>query len=318
MIKYNYIIYHKNCLDGFTSFIILYNSKTIANIHQIYPDVPSTKQIPPNISNKDVIIMDVAYSYEILKEIMLLAKSVTFIDHHITIHEDVKKIYKEIKLKTSKEIIIIYDKMKSGCSLVWNFLFNTKPPLFVRLIEDNDIGKWEMPHVFDFISGLSVNYELNHNKINIKKWLKLYSTKEINKLINLGIIYNQYKSHLIELNYKRISIKKFPSKAIFSANPNLFIKPGQYKCAVYNGSACPNASDLAKRIFKEFKCDFFISWIYNLDRKEYVLVFRSEKIDVGSIAKIFNGGGHTLAAAASIKDYMFTINDLFFKNHLRA
>jgi oligoribonuclease NrnB/cAMP/cGMP phosphodiesterase (DHH superfamily) len=316
MKKYNYIIYHKNCLDGFASFVILFNSKTIATQHHIFPDVPSAKSVPLNISDKDVIIMDVAYSYEILKQIMLLARSVTFIDHHVTIHDDVKKIYQEIKSSSNKEIVIIYDKLKSGCALTWEFLYQTKPPLFVRLIEDNDTGRWKMPHIFDFISALSVKYNINHNKSTLKQWSKLTSIKEINKLISLGIIYNQYKDHLVDSSYKRISIEQFPSEAIFQAHPTLFDKPGQYKCAVYNGSPCPNASDLAKRIFKEFQCDFFMSWVYNLDRKEYVLVFRSERVDVGSIAKIFNGGGHTLAAAASIKDYMFNIVDLFFGKSL--
>ena len=39
--------------------------------------------------------MDVAYKYDVLRDIMLKAKSVTFIDHHITIHEDVKRLIKE-------------------------------------------------------------------------------------------------------------------------------------------------------------------------------------------------------------------------------
>jgi hypothetical protein len=186
----------------------------------------------------------------------------------------------------------------------------------VRLIEDNDTGRWKMPHIFDFISALSVRYNLNHTKSTLKQWSKLYSTNEINRLISLGKIYNEYKEHLVESFYKRISIEKFPSETLYKANTNLFTKPGQYKCAVYNGSPCPNPSDLAKRIFKNFGCDFFMSWVYNMDRKEYILVFRSEKVDVGSIAKIFNGGGHTLAAAASIKDYSFTITDLFYGNHL--
>ncbi len=59
--KYNYIIYHKNCFDGFTSLIIFIKSNNYEKKHTIYPDVPSSNKIPPNIKGKNIIIMDVAY-----------------------------------------------------------------------------------------------------------------------------------------------------------------------------------------------------------------------------------------------------------------
>ena len=64
---YDYVIYHKRCYDGFTGFLILHNSNTIKKTAQIYPDVPSAKHLPPNIRGKNVIIIDVAYKYEILR-----------------------------------------------------------------------------------------------------------------------------------------------------------------------------------------------------------------------------------------------------------
>jgi nanoRNase/pAp phosphatase (c-di-AMP/oligoRNAs hydrolase) len=44
---------------------------------------------------------------------------------------------------------------------------------------------------------------------------------------------------------------------------------------------------------------------------EYILTLRSEKIDVGSIAALFNGGGHKYAAAMSFKTTQYSIQDLF-------
>ena len=95
-----------------------------------------------------------------------------------------------------------------------------------------------------------------------------------------------------------------------------FKKPGQYVVAVYNGSPCPTVNDVSSDIFKKYDCDFFVSWVLNLDRKEYVLTFRSKEVDVGSIAKLFNGGGHTLAAAGSFKTSEYDITDLFFSESL--
>jgi nanoRNase/pAp phosphatase (c-di-AMP/oligoRNAs hydrolase) len=304
---YDYVIYHKRCFDGFTGFIILHNSNTIKKHALIYPDVPSATTIPPNIKNKNIIIIDVAYKYEILKEIVRNAKFVTFIDHHVTIADDIYKLSKEFK-----NLYIFYDKNKSGATLTWKFFFPKKTiPLFVKYVEDNDIGKWEMKDVHNFMTAFSVKYDPSPKRENLIEWRKLYSNKTVTELINLGKIYNQYKSHLTEEHSKRFSIQKFPSEKIYNSHTDLFKKPGQYTVALYCGNPCPSASDVAKKIFEKYDCDFFIGWTLNLDRKEYVLIFRSKTVNIGEIAKIFNGGGHELAAAGSIKMDSFSIEDLF-------
>ena len=104
--RFNYVIYHKNCLDGFAAFFLLHEANKIDKSALIYPDVPSAKSIPPNIQNRDILIVDVAYSYDIIRDIIIKAKSVTFIDHHITIHEGMI----ELSRKFSK-LNLIYDEI---------------------------------------------------------------------------------------------------------------------------------------------------------------------------------------------------------------
>ena len=94
MKNYNYVIYHKRCFDGFTGFMILHKTGFIDKHALIYPDVPSATSIPQGLEGKNVIIIDCAYKYNILKEIVKRSKHVTFIDHHITIYEDVYKLSK--------------------------------------------------------------------------------------------------------------------------------------------------------------------------------------------------------------------------------
>lgn len=312
--KYDYVIFHRKCLDGFTGFIILHNTHTIKHIALIYPDVPSATNLPPNINNKDIIIIDVAYKYDVLRNIVIKAKSVTFLDHHITIHDDVKKIQNEF---SNKKLEVIYNEHKSGATLVWDYFHpGKKRPLFIQFIEDNDIGKWKIPNVYEFITALHVKYPMNLKPDTIRLWNKLFKMSTIKKLIKLGTTYMEYKNYIAEEHSKRYSIERFPSPQLYSENPDLFKSPGQYKVAVYCGSPCPSASDVAKMIFENNNCDFFMSWALNLDRKEFVLTFRSEKVDVGEIAKIFNGGGHKLASAGSIKMDNFDIRDLFFGESL--
>lgn len=306
---YNYVIFHKKCPDGFTGFFILHKSKQIHYNAIIQPDVPSAKFAPENIQNKDIIIIDVAYKYSVLRDIIIKAKTVLFIDHHVTIRNDVQKLEKEFSNKFKS----IYDEKKSGATLTWDFIYpKKKHPYFIDLIEDNDIGKWELPNIKDFITGFNVNFNLKLSEDNIKNFNKLFKKSTITNLIKKGKIYNEYKKYLTDENSTRISIERFPSDKIYKSYPTIFKKPGQYKVAIYCGSSCPNPTELADKILKDTGCDFFISWVLNLDREEYVLTFRSINVDVGEIAKLFNGGGHTYAAACSFKMNKYNITDLFF------
>lgn len=311
MNKYNYVIFHKGCLDGFSSFIILNKTKKIDRNATINPDVPSAKIIPKNIEGKNIIIMDVAYKYEILKEIVNSANHVTFIDHHITIHDDVKKIKNDELLK--HKITMIYDEYESGASLTWKYFHPKKHfPLFIKYIKDNDIGTWKMRFTHEFIASLEVNYNTTLSFENINNWNKLFSSKNVKHLIKTGKTYKQYIDYLTDYNANKYSYESFPSQKIYENHSDYFLKPGQYKVAVYCGSGCPSTSYLSIKMLNSLDCDFVIMWSLNIDKKEYVLSFRSKKVDVGKIAQLFGGGGHTLASACSFPITKYSILDLFF------
>jgi oligoribonuclease NrnB/cAMP/cGMP phosphodiesterase (DHH superfamily) len=308
---YNYVIFHRNCNDGFTSFIILNKSNTIDKNALIFADVPSARKAPHNIYDKDIIIMDVAYTYDVLKDIFEQARSVIFIDHHVTIHDDVLKLKDEF---TDKNIKIIYDEHECGSTLTWKYLFGDKPiPLFVKHIRDNDIGLWKMENTDAIIANISTNYDIkNINKTNVDKWNKLFDETKLLKLIKKGNIYMEYINNLLSDYSKRYSLESFPSNQLYEDYSEYFKKPGKYKVAVVCGSGCPNASMLGRYMMKNIDCDFVIMWTLNLNSKQYVLTFRSLKINVGRIAKMFGGGGHKLAASCIINMQKYNITDLFF------
>ena len=310
--RFNYVIYHKNCLDGFAAFFLLHEAKKIDRNALIYPDVPSAKHTPSEILNKDILIVDVAYSIDIVKDILIKARSVTFIDHHITIHDGMK----DLARKFSK-LNLIYDESKAGSTLMWSYLYgDLKPPKFIRYIEDNDIGKWVMKDSKEFITALRVKYPTKLHPKNLKKWNKLYKDSTIKSLIQLGKIYGEYKTFLAEDNSKRFTMEKFPSEKFYEKYSQIFKKPGQYKVAVYCGSPCPTSQEISEFIFKNYSCDFMLSWVLNLEKKDYVLTFRSKHVDVGEIAKALGGGGHKLAASGVVKMKDFAIEELFYENSL--
>ena len=311
--KYDYVIYHKNCIDGFSSYFILTHTGLIDEHAKIYPDQPSAKDIPRGIENKNVIIMDVAYKKDILEQIIKKAKYVTHIDHHVTTKNSIENLL----VKYKEKLNFIYNKDECGATLTWLFFRKyltdmQTMPLFLKYIKDNDIGAWKHANTRPFITALSVYYDINNDPHTLGRWDNLLDESEIKRLINMGNIFGEYEEYLLEINSKRYSIEAFPSKLVYENNKQHFTKAGQYKVAVINGSGCPSGSMLGKKIVESINCDFCILWTLNMYTKEYVLSFRSKSVDVEKIASAFGGGGHIYAAACSIPESTYNILDLFF------
>lgn len=309
-IKYNYIIYHKNCFDGFTGLYFFLKTKQWEPKAYIYPDTPYSQTIPPNIKDKNVIIIDVAYSPNIIKEIAKQANKMLFIDHHVTIKKEVDNL----NIKAPHELI--YDDNASGASLVWKYFYKNKNnmPRFLKYIEDNDTGTWQYPETVSFISALEVNFILEHTHQNLRKWDNLLNDQFLDKLINKGEIYNKYKNYLILKNSKQATVMPFPSEELLklyeSNNKNNHMIPYKYQVAVINGG-CPSASLLGKYVAENIKCDFCFIYHHDIRRNKYVISLRSNKTDVGTIAKIFGGGGHKFASAFSLNACDINIRDCF-------
>ncbi len=312
---FNYIIYHRGCLDGFSGFFVANLSGRLDKNVEIYPDVPSTNNVPPNIDNKEVIIIDVAYKKEVLEIIFKYAKSVVFIDHHISIKEDVAELYK--KYNNNKKITIVYEETSCGATLAWKYFFSRQQiPLFLKYIEDQDTGKWLYPKTKPFIFALKAYYHLSTEKKSLNKWFRLMNKENVAKLVKKGKYMKKFNDHLVNINIPKHTIESFPSKKIYELNPSLFKKVGQYKAAVYCGFNCPSVTDLSVGAMERLDCDFCIMWVLNLDSKKYVMSMRSKEVDVSEICRIFGGGGHKLAAACSFLAKDYRIEDMFEGNSL--
>jgi len=309
-VSYNYCIFHKGCLDGFSGFTIAYNSGQLTKDVFIYQDVPSTKKVPPNIDQRDILIIDVAYKKEILEIIFRYAKSVVFIDHHVSIHQDTIDL--EAKYGKKKNITIIYDVNHAGCMLTWKFFHKRQsPPRFLKYIEDQDIGVWKYKRTKPFIYALKAYFNLSIEQQSINKWFRLMNEEYLDRIIKRGKVIKKYNDHLIGVNLSKHSRERFPSQKVFQMNPHIFKNPGQYTVAVFNGMGCPSTTDLAVEALHRIECDFVIMWALNLDNRNYVLSMRSKSVDVSKICQIFGGGGHELAAACSFSMEKMNLPDLF-------
>ena len=318
---FNYIIFHRGCLDGFSGFFVAHNSGRLSKDVIIHEDIPSTKRIPPDVKGKDVIIIDVAYKKEVLEEIIKLANSVVFIDHHVSIAEDVAILKDKYDKVSTDKIQIVYDEKRSGATLAWKY-FNSRQvaPLYLKYIEDNDTGKWEHENTKPFILALKANYHLSTESKSLNKWFRLLNKENVLNMIEEGNTMKKYMDHLVNINVPRHSMHRFPSKKLYNEvkknYPDLYNGPGQYKIALFIGFNCPSVSSLAVEALERIDCDFVIMWVYNLDRKEYVFSMRSREVDVSKISKSMGGGGHKLAAAFSFPKHKYDIDEMFEGNAL--
>jgi nanoRNase/pAp phosphatase (c-di-AMP/oligoRNAs hydrolase) len=313
---FNYAIYHRGCLDGFSGFFVAHISGKLTSDVVIYPDVPSTRMVPPDIDGKDVIIIDVAYKKEILEEIIKYAKSVVFIDHHVSIAEDVQILKEKYDKISADRLKIVYDDKRSGATLAWKY-FNSRQtaPLFLKYVEDQDTGRWEHENTKPFVLALKANYHLSTEGKSLNKWFRLLNKENVLSMVEEGRTMQKYLIHLININLPRHSMHRFPSKKLYDSvkkeHPDAFPGVGKYKVAVFVGFNCPSVTDLAVKALERIDCDFVIMWVYNLDKKEYVFSMRSREADVSKIAKSMGGGGHKLAAAFSFPKKRFEIDEMF-------
>lgn len=296
MDKFNYIIYHKGCLDGYTGFYLFIRSKQWEPKPYVYPDVPSAITIPPEIDGKTVIIIDVAYKPEILHEIAKRAKSVLFIDHH-------KSNIDEIKLDPPHKLV--YDIDKCGATLVWQYFYGGKDiPRFVQLVEDNDLGHWKYEDTLPFITAIEVSLSMKPHIDALRKWDNLNNESYLNKLINKGKVFEEYKKYLIKKVAKDHTVLTFPSQVI----RNRFgFDQTNYQVAVINGGT-PSTSLVGKFVVDNYPVDFCFLYRYDIAKKRYYVSLRSKEADVSEIAKKLGGGGHKLASGF-VTD--IPISDLF-------
>ena len=235
-----------------------------------------------------------------------MANKVLFIDHHVSIRNDVKNL----KIKNPHKII--YNEKKCASLLVWDYFYEKKKiPLFLKYINDNDTGTWKYLETDYFFNSIEIHFKTTDISFqNLKKWTKLLDDKYTKKLIQRGKIYYEYKNHLIKDTIKKKTVKFFPSKLFLDKNNEYFKTVGKYKVAILNGG-CPHGSVVARELLKKNEFDFCLIWTLNLYNNIYICSLRSTKINVSKIAKYFGGGGHKLAAAFSLSSKKYKITDLF-------
>ena len=275
------VIYHGGCPDGFGAAWSFWNK--YKNSIEYYP--ASHGELPPDVSGKDVFIVDFSYKREVLLQMKESANSIVLIDHHASAERE-----------SGDLDFCNFDMNHSGAYLAWDYLFGSEniPPL-ISYIEDRDLWRWKLPNSNCILSAID-----SYPK-EFAKW------SELNSMLSLD-----HTSEDTNWGFKTL---KAEGEAILRYKKNLLgsLLDNKFRANIL-GYDVPmvNAPFFQSELASEL-CEgesFAAAYYFNGSSYRVSLRSKEEGEDVSKVACEFGGGGHKCAAAFNIN----CINN-FLKNN---
>lgn len=149
-------IYHDKCADGFTSAWGVY--KALGNDVEFFGGVHQNP--PPDVTGRDVIMVDFSYKRPVIDEMASVARSVLILDHHKTAEADladftslpvfssVREEWQRAKLgdTSARKVNALFDMTRSGARITWEFFHPGKDvPNLVQYVSDRDLWQFKLP-----------------------------------------------------------------------------------------------------------------------------------------------------------------------------
>lgn len=135
-------IYHGNCADGFGAAWVVRKAlgddvDFVAGVYQ---------QEPPDVTGRDVILVDFSYKRPVMLEMARKAKSILIIDHHKSAIADLDGLGTDhMQEYDTCPIRCVFDMNHSGAMLTWLHYFAGEPePALLNHIEDRDLWLFKL------------------------------------------------------------------------------------------------------------------------------------------------------------------------------
>jgi nanoRNase/pAp phosphatase (c-di-AMP/oligoRNAs hydrolase) len=292
--RYNYVLFHNPCLDGFLSFCVLRHAGLLTDKPFIRGVGPDIKTVPPRIKGRDVIISDLNLDKALLSNICELANSVLFIDHHQSSFfvNDMKQRYPNLE--------VIHNCKSSASKIIFDEFIKKldrrrRMPDVIKYINDNDLMLNEHEDTPYFITAFEVRYNnekfgISPKGFNAKADLispLLTSNKETRKLINLGKHYNEYKHVVTKKSLNNFEIVNIKNQS-----------GGTWRCVITNvGGFSSKLVASQMQQFDNVNCS--IVWYYNVSSKGIRCICRSkgDSNDITWLCNRYGGSGHRNAGS---------------------
>jgi hypothetical protein len=145
-------IYHGNCADGFGAAWVV--NKALGGV-ELHPGVYGNP--PPDVTGRDVILVDFSYKRPVLLEMAKAARSILVLDHHKTSADDLAGFPPPISGNWIDHLAeaggainngvdpdlprVLFDMSRSGARMAWEFFHpGQKVPHIIEIVEDRDLG----------------------------------------------------------------------------------------------------------------------------------------------------------------------------------
>jgi oligoribonuclease NrnB/cAMP/cGMP phosphodiesterase (DHH superfamily) len=140
-------IYHGNCADGFGA------AYSVWKLHPDWAFYPGTYgQQPPDVTDRQVILVDFSYKRPVLEEMAQKAKSILVLDHHKTAKEDLEEfpepptdVDNPYGWLPEKGVFALFDMSRSGAGITWDYFHTEERPPLINHIEDRDLWRFDLP-----------------------------------------------------------------------------------------------------------------------------------------------------------------------------
>lgn len=161
------IIYHKDCLDGMAAawiarqhFEFAKENNEIRTIDEITMHASFYEDEVPDLTGKEVYILDFSYPPEKLLPHVLGSAGITIIDHHDTAIEAWKHF--EHNSPLGYKMNFVFNTMFSGAMLTWqHFKGNEEPPCYLKMCQDHDMWRFELPNTKAYVAGVFSTGKVN-------------------------------------------------------------------------------------------------------------------------------------------------------------
>lgn len=260
-------IYHANCSDGMTSAWVV--SRAFGGEIDLYEGRYGNE--PPDVSGRDVILVDFSYKRPVLERMASAAKSVIILDHHKTAAEDLRGL-------DLPNLKIVFDMERSGAGIAWDHYFPNLPrPRMVDFVEDRDLWRFKYPETRAFCTFL---YAFAGNN-DIAAWDEVYCMDVADVIAKGEVIDMAHMKNVracVDIAKRRVVLG---GHNVPMANvPVMF------------------ASD-AGSIMAQGEA-FSVTYVDTANSRLFSLRSTDAGIDCGEVAKMYGGGGHRNAAGFKV------------------
>jgi oligoribonuclease NrnB/cAMP/cGMP phosphodiesterase (DHH superfamily) len=252
------VIFHGQCPDGFAAAWAC---------HRLLGDVELFEgfhgQPPPEVRDRDVLVLDFAYPRATLLEMHSNAARLRVLDHHKTAADELAGLD-----------FCTFDMERSGAGLAWDVLAppGTTRPWLVDYVEDRDLWR------FDLADSLFVNDAIMVEPYTFEAWDALAS-RELATLVPEGRAIRRKVDAYCRATAANAREVEIDGRAAAIVNaPHVMV------------------SDLLNYIRAERKTEIAIAWWQRADGIHQYSLRSVGDLDVSAIAKRFGGGGHRNAA----------------------